>query len=524
MKHRHFWIFSLCLALVLGGTCVPAGAREKVTEISMTIGSGQVIIDGSPIQTEPSYTENGATLVPLRVISEAFGAEVEWSEKTRSVSIRLGDCTILLMIDDKSCYVNGTEKILTAAPALKNSTTMVPLRFISETFGAQVHYDEKTKAVLVRYTHALTGTKLQMERFGTAIIMPEGWTQKTTGTDRLLMEKHYSGGTVDFVYIMAAETSVSGEEWQQQETNFLKTQYDTKKFQSEGGTYTDENGSWTTLEVTVTYPLWKTLLRERYLAGEDMGYFIRYGRLEPSPQEGDSEGGEEAALASTPVRPKGNLELPGSAPAWDEMERILDTLEIAPQRAAAVKAKDPHWNASQHLLNKYDGWQMDLPESFQTVNSQIGHSIYEQQPDGIRLVMASAPDKVLTKFENIVPFRIPLVRDKNTNNYYYKNYQEAFIMRTIDDLKKSGNYVHSEPVELSKEQQKETIGNSAYKLVALHIQKDTVRYHTWNYFFIGASANYPVNFLAQVLMPEQTSNWLDMNRVYQSLCTFRYSR
>lgn len=522
MKHNHFWIFSLCLALILGGTCVPAGARERVTEISLTIGSGQVTIDGSPIQTEPSYTENGATLVPLRVISEAFGAQVEWSEKTRSVSIYLGDCTILLMIDDKSCYVNGTEKILIAAPALKNSTTMVPLRFISETFGAQVQYDEKTNGVLVRYTHTLTGTKLQMERFGASIIMPEGWTQKTTGADRLLMEKYYSGGTVDFVYVMAAETGVSGEEWLRQETDFLKSGYDTKNFRSEGGTDTDENGDWTTLEVTVTYPLWKTLLKERYMAGADMGYFVRYGRLEPSPQDGDSGDEEGADEISAPARPQGNLGLPGSAPAWDEMERILDTLEITPQTAAAVKAKDPHWNASQHLLNKYDGWQMDLPESFQTVKGQTGHSIYEQQPDGIRLVMACAPEKVLTKFENIVPFRIPLVRDKN--NYYYKNYQEAFATRTMDDLKKSGNYVHSESVELSKEQQKEIIGNSTYKLVALNIQKDTVRYHTWNYFFVVAAANNPVYFLAQILMPEQTSNWLDMNRVYQSLHTFRYSR
>lgn len=204
------------------------------------------------------------------------------------------------------------------------------------------------------------------------------------------------------------------------------------------------------------------------------------------------------------------------------MERILDTLEIAPQRAAAVKAKDPHWNASQHLLNKYDGWQMDLPESFQTVNSQIGHSIYEQQPDGIRLVIASAVKGDSMKFENIVSFRIPFT--KNGNYYLFKNYQEAFIMRTIDDLKKSDNYVHSKPIELSKAQEKEMIGNSAYKLVALNIRKDTVRYHTWNYFFVGASANCPEYFLAQILMPEQTSNWLDVNRIYQSLRTFRYSR
>ena len=525
MRHKHVWIFGICIALIMGSMYIPASAQEEVTEISFTIGSGDITIDGKTMKVEPSYEENGATLVPLRVISEAFGAQVDWDGATESVSIRLDDDTILLTIDDKNCYVNNDKKTLITAPALKNSTTMVPLRFISETLGADVHYDGQTNSVLVRYTPALTGTVLQLPNFGVQVTMPEGWTQKTTGNGRLLMEKRYSGGTGDFVYIMAAQASCSGEEWQKQETEFLKSQYGKDKFEAKSGQMTDENGGWVTLDVTVTYPKWKTLLKERYLRGQDTGYFVRYGRLEPSPQDGEEENAAEPAEE----KPSENLAQPGNTPAWEEMEQILKTLHITLKDVETVNAADPHWNATQRILNKYDGWQMDIPESFQTVKSYEGFSLYEQQPDGIRLAMVAATKQYssMGKFENVLTFRVSkiLTDGEGFLKREYKDYYEGFANYTMNRLKQDGNYVHTEEITLPRNREKETIGNSGYKLASLCFQKDTVRYYTMNYFFNGHSAaGNGAKFLGQILMPEQTGNWLDMDRIYQLMRTFRYAR
>lgn len=525
MKHKNMKWFSLCLALLLVCAGVPAGAQRQTTEISFSIGSRDIYINGVTLQAEPSFTENGTTLVPLRVISEAFGAEVEWWDTTNSVSILLDDCSILLIIGDKTCYVNGTEQKLPAAPVLKNSTTMVPLRFISETFGANVQYDENTHSVVVEYTHVLPGTKLQLSAFGVRLTMPEGWSQKTADSNRLLLEKLYSDGTVDFFYILAAETSCSGEEWLKQETAYLQAQYGSTRFQSQSGQSTDENGAWTTLDVAVTYPAWSTTLKERFLAGNDFGYFVRYGRLTPSPQDG-AEGDSVAAATGAA------LQDPGSEPAWDEMEQILESLEITPVTDAEVQTVNPHWNASQHIMNKYDGWQMDLPETFQTLQSETGATLYEQ-PDGLRLAMVCATNGAPMEFENIVPFYIsakgqPIYSlgklvgyDRSTVTT--KNYQEAFSSSTMSDLTKSNIYVHSTGIN-SSGAETQYIGGSAYYLVAFCFQKDTVRYHTLNYFYTGLSSNQKITFLAQILMPEETANWLDMDRVYQSLLTFQYSR
>ena len=525
MKHKNMKWFSLCLALLLVCAGVPAGAQRQTTEISFSIGSRDIYINGVTLQAEPSFTENGTTLVPLRVISEAFGAEVEWWDTTNSVSILLDDCSILLIIGDKTCYVNGTEQKLPAAPVLKNSTTMVPLRFISETFGANVQYNENTHSVVVEYTHVLPGTKLQLSAFGVRLTMPAGWSQKTADSNRLLLENLYSDGTVDFFYILAAETSCSGEEWLKQETAYLQAQYGSTRFQSQSGQSTDENGAWTTLDVAVTYPAWSTTLKERFLAGNDFGYFVRYGRLTPSPQDG-AEGDSVAAATGAA------LQDPGSEPAWDEMEQILESLEITPVTDAEVQTVNPHWNASQHIMNKYDGWQMDLPETFQTLQSETGATLYEQ-PDGLRLAMVCATNGAPMKFENIVPFYIPLSKSGpvyqgsqiisySRPTEVFKSYVDAFQTMTTDDLKNAENYVHSEQFILSDEQ--EYIGGSAYQLVALCFQKDTVRYHSLNYFYVGLSSSYKTTFLAQILMPEETANWLDMDRVYQSLLTFQYSR
>ena len=122
---------------------------ETVT-ISFNIGDTVLNINGEKIEvTAPYIAGEGTTLVPLRVISEAFGAEVKWDGETKSVKIVDGETEISLQIASNTAVVNGEEKTLDAAPELTNDTTMVPLRFISETLGAEVGYVHDTQSITV---------------------------------------------------------------------------------------------------------------------------------------------------------------------------------------------------------------------------------------------------------------------------------------------------------------------------------------------------------------------------------------
>ena len=126
-------------------------AIDTVT-ISFNVGSNVLDINNNKVEVEvaPYIAGEGTTLVPLRVISEAFGAEVTWDGETKTVTIIDGKTTIKVVIGSKTALVNGEEKTLEEAAELTGSgVTTVPLRFISETLGAEVGYAHETQLITV---------------------------------------------------------------------------------------------------------------------------------------------------------------------------------------------------------------------------------------------------------------------------------------------------------------------------------------------------------------------------------------
>ena len=122
--------------------------KMQNVEISFCIGDSILSINGNKVEVEAPYIAGeGVTLVPVRVISEAFGAEVNWDGETKTVTISHNDNNISVQIDNNTAHVNGENKTLEEAPELtENGITMLPLRFISEELGATVGYEHETQA------------------------------------------------------------------------------------------------------------------------------------------------------------------------------------------------------------------------------------------------------------------------------------------------------------------------------------------------------------------------------------------
>ncbi len=93
--------------------------------------------------------ENDRTLVPLRAIFEALEAKVEWDGDTYTVTATKGDTTMELAIGATTYKVNGEEKTLDVPAQIKNDRTLVPLRVVSETLGCEVNWDGETYEVTV---------------------------------------------------------------------------------------------------------------------------------------------------------------------------------------------------------------------------------------------------------------------------------------------------------------------------------------------------------------------------------------
>ncbi len=112
-----------------------------------------VYVNNKPVDfpdQKPFIDDNNRTLVPVRFVTEALGADVIWDDKTQTVLIKKGDKEISLTINEKKITINGKEKYMDTSPIITdNNRTMVPVRFISESLGELVGWDRKTNSVYI---------------------------------------------------------------------------------------------------------------------------------------------------------------------------------------------------------------------------------------------------------------------------------------------------------------------------------------------------------------------------------------
>lgn len=123
----------LIVVLLSGSMSFSAFAENDYTKISIEFDSKKLDVE--------AYLVDGRTLVPLRAIFEKLNAEVKLEQETQSVTATKGSTIIKLRINDVTAQVNTTSVTLDVPPMLINSSTFVPLRFVSESLGAQVAYD-----------------------------------------------------------------------------------------------------------------------------------------------------------------------------------------------------------------------------------------------------------------------------------------------------------------------------------------------------------------------------------------------
>jgi hypothetical protein len=101
--------------------------------------------------TQPAIMKNNTTMVPFRDIFEALGAQVFWEPSTQMIlAIKAKDQTVIsLQIGKNRATVNGKIVELSEPPQLNNGTTLVPLRFVSEALGASVEWNGKSKTITI---------------------------------------------------------------------------------------------------------------------------------------------------------------------------------------------------------------------------------------------------------------------------------------------------------------------------------------------------------------------------------------
>lgn len=158
MKHTLRWVI-LCFIFVISFSNISYAKSQpmqiQVNNKTRTVHSASVEVNGFSLHSKFSpYIDQNRTFVPIREITELMGAKVEWNQKTKSINVQLRNTNVKLKIDSNIVYIDGKKTVVSndSIPRLAfyktsqgETKTMVPLRFLSESFGFTVDWKQNQR-------------------------------------------------------------------------------------------------------------------------------------------------------------------------------------------------------------------------------------------------------------------------------------------------------------------------------------------------------------------------------------------
>ncbi len=110
----------------------------------------KIFVNNSLIfETNDPYIENGRILVPMRTIFESLDAVISWEPSTKTAIAVKDNINITISLGNSIMYVSGSPVSLDTPPKAVNGQTLVPVRAVSEAFNASVNWDSATKTITI---------------------------------------------------------------------------------------------------------------------------------------------------------------------------------------------------------------------------------------------------------------------------------------------------------------------------------------------------------------------------------------
>ena len=126
-----------------------AEIKTELQDYSIDTFVNGLAIDIEKYDNVMPFIEDGVTLAPIRAVTEALGAEVIWNSETQEIVIKKDDININMTIGDNIAYINDNEVLLDVAPQIRDDRTVVPMRFIAESFNLNVDWDGNSNTIII---------------------------------------------------------------------------------------------------------------------------------------------------------------------------------------------------------------------------------------------------------------------------------------------------------------------------------------------------------------------------------------
>lgn len=145
--------------LILGVMTLSVCSAFAANDISVNVNGSAIAFPDA----KPFIDANGRTLIPVRFVSEALGADVLWNGELKEVQISLGTTIITMRIGNKTITVNGVEKQMDTEPTIAMDRTCVPVRFVAEGLGAEVIWNGETRTIDINMAPVSNGPNMLVQ-------------------------------------------------------------------------------------------------------------------------------------------------------------------------------------------------------------------------------------------------------------------------------------------------------------------------------------------------------------------------
>lgn len=93
---------------------------------------------------------NNRAMVPFRLTAEKLGANVDWNSKTETMTLTKGTRTVVHQLRSNVVTINGEAVVFDTPSAVLKDRTMMPVRMLAEALGCNVDWDNATRSVIIK--------------------------------------------------------------------------------------------------------------------------------------------------------------------------------------------------------------------------------------------------------------------------------------------------------------------------------------------------------------------------------------
>jgi hypothetical protein len=127
---------------------------NTVTSAEFVIGLNQYFVNnqvpGIGMDAAPYIdSSSGRTLIPVRYLANAVGAQTAWAGTTQTVTVTGNGMTISMVIGNTALTVNDQAQTLDQAPVINNGRTYLPARWVAQALGYNVDWDATNQIVII---------------------------------------------------------------------------------------------------------------------------------------------------------------------------------------------------------------------------------------------------------------------------------------------------------------------------------------------------------------------------------------